>query len=137
MLMTISCQSHEGSPNKWGLLRSCLVGSETCQGCVPQGHWSCNRWQHHYERCPNKWGMLRSCLRGSKTSQGRDPQSHECSPINWGLLMSQGSSCCNRCQHLHEGSPIKGGLLMSCPGGSKASLLLLLVLTSRQPQALP
>ena len=129
--MATSCQSHEGSPNKWGLLRSCLRGSETSQVHDPQSHecspnnWGllmlqgspcCNRWQHHYERCPNKWGMLRSCLRGSKTSQGHDPQGNECSPINWGLLMSQGSSCCNRWQHRLECGPNKWGLLRSCLG---------------------
>ena len=66
--MLTSSQSHEGSPNKWGLLRSCLVGSETCQGRVPQGH----------ECSPNKWGllMLFSC------------QGHECIPNKRGLLMT-------------------------------------------------
>ena len=111
-------------PNKWGLLRSFLVGSETCQGRVPQGHecspnkWGllmnqgslgCNRWHHNHERGPKKWGLLRSCLRGSETSQGRDPQSHKCSPNNWGLLMLQGSSCCNKWQHRLRCGPNKWG----------------------------
>ena len=133
--MLTSRQSHKGSPNKWGLLRSCLVGSETCQGRVPQGHESdpvmghlmlqgslcCNRWQHHHEGGPNKWGLLRSCLRGSETSQGHDPQSHECSPNNWGLLMIQGSPCCNRWHHNHKRGPNKWGLLRSCLGGFETS----------------
>ena len=40
--------NHKHDPNKWGLLRSCLVGSETCQGRVPQGH-QCSS---------NKWSLL-------------------------------------------------------------------------------
>ena len=86
--MATSYQSHESSPIKWGLLRSCLGGSETSQGRVPQSHESdpiwgqlmvqgsscCNRCLHHQESSPNKWGLLRSCLGGSETSQGRDPQ---------------------------------------------------------------
>ena len=72
--MLISCQSHEGSPNKWGLLRSCLVGSETCQGRVPQGHERDPTMGHlMLQGSPNKWGLLRSCLVGSETCQGRDP----------------------------------------------------------------
>ena len=80
--MATSYQSHESSPINWGLLRSCLGGSETSQGRDPQSHESdpirgqlmvqgspcCNRGHYHRESSPNKWGFLRSCLGGSETS---------------------------------------------------------------------
>ena len=83
--MTTSCQSHEGSSNKWGLLRSCLGGSKTSQGRDPQASCShksgpiwgqlrvqsslcCNRGHYYRESSPNKWGLLRACLGGSETS---------------------------------------------------------------------
>ena len=153
--MATSYQSHKSSPINWGLLRSCLGGSETSQGRDPQSHESdpiwgqlrvqgsqcCNRGlcQSH-KISPINWGLLRSCLGGSETSQGHVPQGHwgllmllgspccnrwqhhhECSPNNWGLLMSQGSSCCNRWQHRLECGPNKWGLLRSCLGGFKTS----------------
>ena len=91
--MATSYQSHESSPINWGLLRSCLGGSETSQGRDPQSHESdpirgqlmaqgslcCNRCQHHQESSPNKWGLLRSCLGGFQTSQGHEPHV-SCSP---------------------------------------------------------
>ena len=91
--MATSYQSHESSPINWGLLRSWLVGSENCQGHVPQGHERDPTMGHlMLQGSPNKWSLLRSCLVGSETCQGRVPQGHECSPNKWGLQMSQGST---------------------------------------------
>ena len=81
--MPTSYQSHEGSPINWGLLRSCLGGSETSQGRDPQSHEGnpiqgqlmaqgslcCSRGLYlSHESSPNKWGLLRACLGGFETS---------------------------------------------------------------------
>ena len=91
----------QGTPNKWGLPRWCLVRPKTCQGRVPQSH----------ECSPHKWGLLMTT----------PCQSHECSLSKRGLLMTQGSLDCNRCIHIYERDPNKWGFLRSSLGGCKTS----------------